>query len=109
MPRRVQSLGLDVSIAIHRAVLLVVLVALSCRSVAAQQAGLVAAYAFDEGQGSIVVDFSTNNNGGVVNGATWTVGRYGRALFFNGIDASVVASSYKETRANPSVISWVMV
>jgi len=77
--------------------------------VAAQQAGLVAAYAFDEGQGSIVVDFSTNNNGGVVNGATWTVGRYGRALFFDGTDAlvTVANSTSLRLRTGMTLEAWV--
>ena len=46
--------------------------------------GLVAAYAFDEGAGAAVTDGSGNGNGGTVTGATWTRGRYGSALRFDG-------------------------
>ncbi len=46
--------------------------------------GLVAAYAFDEGAGVSVGDGSGNGNVGTVTGATWTRGRYGSALRFDG-------------------------
>ncbi|MGH2473796.1 MAG: LamG-like jellyroll fold domain-containing protein, partial [Candidatus Limnocylindrales bacterium] len=46
--------------------------------------GLVAAYAFDEGAGVSVADGSGNGNVGTVTGATWTRGRYGSALRFDG-------------------------
>jgi len=64
-----------------------------CESlVAANRAGLVAAYAFDEGQGTTVFDFSGNGNGGLVSNPNWTVGRYGGALLFNGTDALVTVA-----------------
>ena len=50
--------------------------------------GLVAAYSFDEGSGSPLNDASGNGHNGTINGATWTTGRYGGALSFNGINAS---------------------
>ena len=46
--------------------------------------GLVAAYGFNEGAGATVADASGNGNTGVVTGATWTTGRFGSALSFNG-------------------------
>ena len=47
------------------------------------QGGLVAAYSFDEGAGSIVNDASGLGNNGVIAGALWTAsGRHGRALSF---------------------------
>jgi hypothetical protein len=52
-------------------------------------AGLVAAYAFDSGGGSTVTDASGNGNTGTINGATWTTGKYGGALAFNGTTATV--------------------
>ncbi len=52
--------------------------------------GLVAAYAFDEGAGGVVNDASGNGHFGTISGATWTSGRYGGALSFNGSDASVL-------------------
>jgi hypothetical protein len=52
-------------------------------------AGLVAAYSFDEGSGSVVGDASGNGHTGTVAGATWTAGRYGGALSFDGTSAYV--------------------
>lgn len=48
--------------------------------------GLVAAYSFDEGAGNSVGDSSGNGNTGTVNGPTWTAGKYGSALSFDGVD-----------------------
>jgi chitodextrinase len=48
-------------------------------------AGLVAAYAFDEGAGMSVKDVSGRGNNGVITGATWSTGRYGAGLGFNGV------------------------
>ena len=53
-----------------------------------QPAGLVAAYSFNEGSGAAVSDVSGNSADGTVVDATWTDGKYGKALSFNG------ASSY---------------
>ena len=51
---------------------------------------LVAAYAFEEGSGSSVVDLSGNGNAGQIGSATWTTsGKYGSALSFNGSSARV--------------------
>ena len=44
----------------------------------------VAAYAFDEGQGSTALDASGNGRSGTVTNATWVTGKYGKALSFNG-------------------------
>lgn len=50
-------------------------------------AGLVAAYAFDEGGGTFVNDVSGRGHIGAVTGASWmAAGRYGGALSFDGID-----------------------
>jgi hypothetical protein len=40
----------------------------------------------DEGSGSTVYDQSGNNNNGTIYGATWTTGRFGNALSYDGID-----------------------
>ena len=51
-------------------------------------AGLVAAYAFNEGSGTAVTDASGNGNAGSVSGTTWTTaGKFGGALSFNGTSA----------------------
>lgn len=48
----------------------------------------VAAYSFDEGSGSTAAD-SAGNHDGTIAKATWTTGKYGSALNFNGADALV--------------------
>src|ERR1041384_123654 len=77
-------------VAMVRRCLLVVgtLVSISVFPVALQaQSGLVAAWNFNEGTGTTVADASGNNNVGTITGATWsTLGRYGNALSFNGVN-----------------------
>jgi hypothetical protein len=53
------------------------------------ETGLVGYWNFDEGTGTIAHDSSGNNNDGTIYGATWTSGKYGNALQFDGIDDSV--------------------
>ncbi|CEG13525.1 exported hypothetical protein [groundwater metagenome] len=45
--------------------------------------GLVAYYSFDEGEGNITLDMSGNCNDGMIYGAKWADGKYGKALYFN--------------------------
>jgi hypothetical protein len=53
-------------------------------------AGLVAAYAFNEGSGTTLLDSSGNGNNGTISNATWTTaGKYGGALSFNGTNSLV--------------------
>ena len=47
-------------------------------------ASLVAYWGFEENTGNTVYDSSGNNNTGTVHGATWTSGKYGSALSFDG-------------------------
>ena len=47
---------------------------------------LKAAWKFDEGSGTTVYDSSGNNNQGTISGATWTDGKFGKALSFDGSD-----------------------
>jgi hypothetical protein len=51
--------------------------------------GLVAAYGFNEGKGTTVTDASGNGNTGTITNATWTTGKFGSALLFNGTNALV--------------------
>ncbi len=44
----------------------------------------VAAFSFNENTGSTLNDSSGNGNNGTINGATWTTGKFGNALTFNG-------------------------
>jgi hypothetical protein len=71
--------------------------------------GLVAAYAFDEGAGTTVTDASGRGNNGTISGATWTTGRSGNALSFNGTNAMVTipdSSSLRLTSAM-TIAAWV--
>ncbi len=52
-------------------------------------ADLVGYWKFDEGSGNIAVDVSGYGNDGTINGATWTTGKFGPALNFDGIDDDV--------------------
>ncbi|MGD9696375.1 MAG: LamG-like jellyroll fold domain-containing protein [Thermoleophilia bacterium] len=55
--------------------------------------GLVAAYGFDEGTGSVARDASGNGNTGAINGATWTgSGKHGGALDFDGTNDLVTVA-----------------
>ena len=55
-----------------------------------QSPGLVSAYSFNEGTGTVVTDVSGNSNNGTIGTATWsTSGRYGSALSFNGSTSRV--------------------
>jgi chitodextrinase len=54
------------------------------------QPGLVASYGFDEGSGTAAADSTGNgNHGTLVNGPTWTLGRFGQALSFDGTNDRV--------------------
>jgi hypothetical protein len=58
--------------------------------------GLVAAYNFDEGAGSVLSDISGNGNDGTIRRATYVGGRTGSALSFDG-------TSYVTILDNPSL------
>src|SRR6476619_6905792 len=66
-----------------------VLLSSGIQGIAQATPGLVAAYNFNEGTGTTVADVSGNNLTGTVVGATWTTGRYGNALSFNGSSSYV--------------------
>ncbi len=50
----------------------------------------IAAYSFDDGEGSVAHDASGNGNEGEIEGAEWTTGKYGGALNFNAEEGDVV-------------------
>ena len=59
-------------------------------TVSMQPSGLVAAYGFNEGSGTLVTDASGNGISGTINGTTWTTGgKYGNGLSFNGSSSFV--------------------
>lgn len=61
--------------------------------------GLVGYWSFEEGTGTRTEDSSNNNTTGTITNATWTSGKMGKGLFFNG-------SSYVDL-GNPSAINPV--
>ena len=71
--------------------------------------GLVAAYPFDEGSGSSVADGSGNGNVGRVAGATWTRGRYGNALNFDGADdiVRVAPARSLDVESELTLSAWI--
>jgi prepilin-type N-terminal cleavage/methylation domain-containing protein len=83
-----------------------------------QAQGLVGYWPFDEGTGTIAYDYSRNgNNGTLCNGATcgvqgptWTTGKIGGALSFDGVDDYVNCNSIPQFPTGSSertVIAWV--
>jgi hypothetical protein len=58
----------------------------SVATTGAAPTGLVAAYGFNEGSGTTLVDVSGNNRNGTITGATWVAGKYGQALNFDSND-----------------------
>jgi len=65
---------------------------------------LVLCLPFNEGYGSVVHDVSGNGNNGTIYGATWTRGRYGYALSFDGDDYVETSEFY--TGNNITVTLW---
>src|SRR5258707_447353 len=56
-------------------------------------AGLVAAYNFDQGSGSVLTDLSGSGNDGVISNATWSnTGKTGNSLRFNGANSLVTVA-----------------
>jgi hypothetical protein len=63
---------------------------------------------FDEGSGFVVKDLSGNENVGIINGATWVDGKFGKALKFDGIDDYVQLPYINIFNQKPfTVMGWV--
>lgn len=61
----------------------------------AQTSGPLAAYSFDASSGTALADVSGNNNTiTLFNGPSWSAGRYGNALSFDGSNDRGVAAAY---------------
>src|SRR4249920_1718957 len=78
-------------------------------TLAADTTGLVAAYGFDEGTGTVVRDASGQNNNGAVSGTAWTTGKFGNALVFNGTSAQVTIPDAPSLRLTTAMTleAWV--
>ncbi|MDP9491802.1 MAG: Ig-like domain-containing protein, partial [Actinomycetota bacterium] len=71
--------------------------------------GLVASYGFDEGSGGSAADITGNGNLGTLNGPTWTIGRFGQALNFDGVNdrVSVPDSNLLDLTTGMTLEAWV--
>lgn len=72
--------------------------------------GLVAAYGFNEGQGTTAADATGNRLTGTVSSATWAAGKFGNALNFTGKSASrvtVASSPLLQFATAFTVSAWV--
>jgi fibronectin type 3 domain-containing protein len=72
--------------------------------------GLAAAYSFNAGSGSTAADSSGNGNGGSISGAAWsTLGKYGNALSFDGVNdlVTVADSSSLDFTTSLTIEAWV--
>src|SRR5712691_1746630 len=71
--------------------------------------GVVAAYSFDDGSGSSASDLSGNGNTATLHGATWTTGKYGGAVSFNGTSSLVTVpdSASLDLSSGLTLEAWV--
>src|SRR5262249_39519752 len=71
---------------------------------------LSAAFAFDEGSGSTVADSSGMGNAGSIQGATWTSGKHGNALSFNGSNSYVDLGNAPSLQSSDSMTwsAWIL-
>ena len=70
--------------------------------------GLIVAYSLNEGTGTTAHDASGNaHNGTLVNGPTWTPGRHGSALRFNGVNNYINLDGLSSTSKTYTFEFWV--
>jgi glucose/arabinose dehydrogenase/chitodextrinase len=72
--------------------------------------GLVGAYGFETGTGTILSDDSGNSNNGNLSGASWTnSGKYGSGLVFNGTSSKVTINDSPSLRLTTAMTleAWV--
>ena len=69
----------------------------------------VAAYSFDAGSGSTLADLSGNGNAGAISGATWTTGKNGQALNFDGVNdwVTVADAATLDLKTGMTLEAWV--
>jgi hypothetical protein len=72
-------------------------------------AGIVDAFPFNEGSGTVTADLSTNKNvGKLVNGVSWTAqGKYSNALLFNGTSGYVNVSGPNLPTGDFTWMLWI--
>jgi len=62
------------------------LAVLACISVSWCKPQLVARWDFDQGEGDTLPDVTGNGHDGAIMGATWDEGKFGKCLYFDGVD-----------------------
>jgi alpha-tubulin suppressor-like RCC1 family protein len=69
----------------------------------------IGVWRLDEGSGNTAYDTSGNSRNGVIYGAAWIDGKYGKALTFDGINDYVDLSDYESTLLAPpfTITFWV--
>ncbi|MFH0924245.1 MAG: LamG-like jellyroll fold domain-containing protein [bacterium] len=72
--------------------------------------GLVGEWKFDEGTGTTATDMSGSGNNGTISGATWSDGKFGNSLSFNGVDPYYVdcgTNSNLTLTNNLTIEAWI--
>jgi chitodextrinase len=96
--------------ALVRAVAAAALIALAVSAApAAAGTGPVASYSFNERAGSVLPDLSGNGNNGTVINGSWSSGKYGNSLHFNGSSSRVTVPSSASLSAYSAMTidAWV--
>ncbi len=73
--------------------------------------GAVAVWHMDEGRGGILKDSSGGDSDGIIHGARWVKGRFGRALAFDGVDDYIdldLQVANLDFDAPASIVMWFM-
>jgi hypothetical protein len=70
-----------------------------------------AAYSLDENSGTVAHDYSDNNNSGNIYGASWALGRFGSALYFDDTNHYVDIGNSSNLNFGPgqdfSISAWI--
>ncbi len=81
--------------------------ALAATAHAADPAGLLLYFPFDEGEGETVKDLSVHGFAGELHGPKWTAGRFGQALAFDGTDDFVGVGPIKVNPDELTIDFWL--
>ena len=74
------------------------------------QPSQIAYWTFDEGSGTVAADIAGNHNASLNQGASWTTGKFGKALLLDGAnDAAALTNSSAFDSRSFSISMWVKV